>query len=493
MTMRIVKTIRGQITALYVTIFGITLVAFSSIIYILYERKSWNEFDLSLSNRTLEIVDAIKDTGILEEEILAQLTQTVIPLNFGGSEYIEIYGIDGRPIVKSRSLQGYTLPVDRRAFTFALLGKQTYQTISTTNPKARFWGKGDLRLLTYPVLRGGITEYVIVLGRSTETLVRSLFFFRLMLFVAIPLTLLIASMGGWYIAKKAFDPIDSIVRTARAITAEHLHMRLPTRRVGDEIDQLSQTLNEMIDRLEQAFQTEKRFSGDVSHELRTPLTILKGEMEVALQQQRSPEEYREVLRSAIDELGRITKIVNDLLLLSRTDAGYEVLQHELIRMDELIMDAVHRANVQARAKDIDITVRISNDVEDEEIVVNGDPDKLMSLFSNLLENAIKYSPPRSPVVVHLSRLNGYAEIIIEDHGIGISQEDLPHIFDRFYRADKSRTSDTQATGTGLGLSIAKWVAEAHGGSITAQSELGKGTRMVVRLPVAHADQAHDNI
>ncbi len=481
------KTIRSKITALYVLTFGITLVVFSIVLYVLYDQKSRSDFDLVLENDALTAANSLKEGGLFGAEMLSRLTESALSINFARDEYIEILSFDGRVIAKSRNLQENFLPLRTELLALALNGQQVLQTLTADSRQGPFWGGGDLRLVAMPIADIGIPQYIIAVGMSTASLERALWQLRLMLFIAIPLTLLVASLSGLLLAKRAFDPIDRIIHTTRSITADQLDKRLEVQGVDDEINRLSKTLNEMMDRLEKSFQSQRQFTADASHELRTPLTILKGEMEVALQQKRERSEYEETIRSAIEEIRRINKIVDDLLTLARLDAGQLPIHREPLRLDELLMDTVAKATAAAQKKNITIGLDVldaGRDKEEEELIIAGDRDKLINVFLNLLNNAINYSENGKDVYMTVGAEGKMAVVQIKDNGIGIPPEDLPHIFDRFYRADKSRSHEdiAEASGTGLGLSIAKWIVEAHQGTIAAESTVGKGTTVTVRLP-----------
>jgi two-component system OmpR family sensor kinase len=250
----------------------------------------------------------------------------------------------------------------------------------------------------------------------------------------------------------------------------------------------------MFDRIEEAFRLQKQFTADASHELKTPLTILLGEIEVALSNPRTAEDYVNILGSAVEEIRRITKIVNELLTIARLESGELRMQKLPIRLDELLLDSVSKTSAYASRRSIGINFEIhdKSGEESEEVVVEGDEDKLLSVFINLLDNAIKYSDDHSLIRVVLKAGKDFAEVAIIDKGVGIAPEDLPHIFDRFYRADKSRSSDGTHRGTGLGLSISKYLVEAHSGTISIRSEKGEGTTATVRLPILKSGQGASN-
>lgn len=291
-----------------------------------------------------------------------------------------------------------------------------------------------------------------------------------------PIILVFSSVGGWFLAKASLHPLDEINRTAQDITASNLSRRLPTPKVNDEIRRLSDTLNDMISRLESSFERIRQFTADASHELRTPLTILTGELELALRKGRKPEEYQQTLSSALQEVLRLSRVVESLLLLSRADMGRASLHLEPTNLTEMLADLADAASVLGVSKSIYINYRPS-----EDLIVSADPAKLYQMFLNLVDNAVKYTPEGGLISMTIHRDGMYAEVRVRDTGIGINAENQKKIFDRFYRVDKARSRELG--GVGLGLSIVRWTAEAHEGSIRVESEPGQGSTFIVRLPL----------
>lgn len=483
------RTIRAKIIVLFVVIFGLTLSIFSGALYYLYARQSAQNFDLGLSNDALAIVDMVKGDTFLEQEIISGLIHQPLEANFGPNRYVQVLSITGNIIVRSTNLKNVPLPVSTDVLTLALSQHQVFETLNGRTAKSLI-GQGRLRMVTYPVFEDGLPRYLVQVASDTQTLDRNMFELRLLLLISVPLAILAAGLGGFFIAKKAFDPIARIIKTAQSISAEHLDKRLVTGKVDDEVTRLSRTLNAMFDRIEEAFRLQKQFTADASHELKTPLTILLGEMEVALSNPRTSEDYVETLTSAVEEIRRITNIVNELLTIARLESGQLRMQRLPIRLDELLLDAVSKTSVYASRRSININFEVHDRPaeESEEVFVKGDEDKLLSVFINLLDNAIKYSNDNTTIKVALSTADNLATVEIIDRGIGIDAADLPHIFDRFYRADKSRSSEGTRRGSGLGLSISKYLVEAHGGTISIQSEKGQGTTVSVRLPILHVGE-----
>ncbi len=483
------RSIRAKIILLFVVIFGFTLSIFSGALYFLYARQSAQNFDLNLSNDALEIVGLIKGNGVLEQEIIPNLIQHPLTVNLGTKRYVQVLSISGNVIIRSSNLKNVTLPVSQEVLTLALSQHQVFETLDKSTTQ-RLITKGRLRLVTYPFFDNGVPRYLVQVASNTLTLDEGLLELRLLLLIAVPLTILAAALGGFYLAKKAFDPIDKIIRTAQSISAEHLDKRLETGKVDDEITRLSKTLNAMFDRIEEAFKLQKQFTADASHELKTPLTILLGEIEVALNNRRTPEDYVDILNSSVEEIRRITNIVDELLTIARLESGQLQLQKRPTRVDELLLDAVSRTSAYASQRSININYEVQNksEQESEEVFVNGDRDKLLSVFINLLDNAIKYSNSNSTIRVVQVVEKNFAKLKIIDKGIGISPEDLPHVFDRFYRADKSRSVEGTQRGSGLGLSISRFLVEAHSGTITIESQTGLGTTVIIQLPILHTEE-----
>jgi len=297
------------------------------------------------------------------------------------------------------------------------------------------------------------------------------------LLAGVPLIVALAAVGGWALARGSLQPVAQITLAARQISAQGLDQRIPVRGVRDELDELALTFNQMLGRLHSSFQQARNFSFDAAHELRTPLTAMRGEAEVALIRNAPAEELRRVLRSNLEEINRITAVVNDLLTVAQGEAGALELRREDVPLSDLAGSIVETVQVLAGDKDVGLDACIEPGVK-----VHGDPLRLSQLLLNLLDNAIKHSSPGQVVRLTLQR-DGPAPILkVEDSGAGIPEQDLPLIFDRFFRTDRSRSR--QVPGSGLGLSISKWIVEAHGGSISVASRLGAGSIFTVRLPAA---------
>ena len=263
---------------------------------------------------------------------------------------------------------------------------------------------------------------------------------------------------------------------ARRITAENLDQTVPVKNEKDEIGQLTATINDMIRRLHDSFAQVRQFSADASHELRTPLTVMRGEIELCLRNPKTPDQYRHVLESSLEEILRMSKIIDNLLTLGKADIGAAEVTFSEVELKELVAELYEDSVVLAEQKEICVELK-----EASPIVIVGDRVRLRQLFLNLVDNAIKYTPEGGHVWLSVRRENGSAVFEVQDTGIGIPAGEQQKVFNRFYRVDKARSRERG--GSGLGLSIAKWIAELHRGSISVASEHGKGSTFTVRLPL----------
>ena len=290
-----------------------------------------------------------------------------------------------------------------------------------------------------------------------------------------PLALVCALGGGYWLARKALAPVDRMAAEAAEITSTRLDRRLDEPVTQDELCYLAQTFNAMIARLERSFEEVRRFTADAAHELRTPLAAMRTEAEVALRSPRSPERDGHVLEDLLEEIERLSRLVSHLLFLSREDTGIGIGDFQPVQLDDVVREVGEHMQVAAREKGVKLMVDLP-----ERCQVSGNADRLRQLVFNLLDNAIKYTPADGTVSVSGKPSNGKALVSIIDTGIGIPADHLPHVFDRFYRVDASRSSEMD--GTGLGLAICRSIAETHGGSIEVESTLGQGTRITLSLP-----------
>jgi len=314
----------------------------------------------------------------------------------------------------------------------------------------------------------------LVIGRPMEDIEQALSGLMRTLIIAVPLTMLIAGGGGVFLARRALKPVDQMIQTAQDIEESDLSQRINVK-TKDELGRLGSTLNQMIERLEKAFKRQRQFTGDASHELRAPLAVMQAESTLTLQKERSASEYQKSLETISQEAGHMSTIVDRLLSLARADIGGEQLLVEEVNLRDLLGDVSSNVGVLCQDKGIEFRPG-----QMDRLAVKGDNAMLRELFLNLLDNAIRYTQSGGTISISLRAEGQMALVAISDTGVGIPSEDIPHIFERFYRVDKARSR--AEGGSGLGLAICQHIAEVHGGKIEVQSQVGVGSTFLVRLP-----------
>ncbi|HMY77006.1 MAG TPA: ATP-binding protein, partial [Blastocatellia bacterium] len=324
----------------------------------------------------------------------------------------------------------------------------------------------------------GDGTYFIRLGHSLEALQSARRRALLVLILAIPVALLLGSFGGLLLANQALSPVDRITSAAELIAKGDLTERVPAPEKMDEIGRLAATFNHMISRLQAAFERQKQFTSDASHELRTPLAVMRGDIEITLRRDRPTDEYKRVLESNLEEIVRLSRLVEDLLMLARGDSGQLELRREPVDLNKLCRQMTDYISPLAMQREQTLTYAAA----DAETFVNADLQRIKQLLLNLLDNAIKYTEPGGRITLGLKAEENCAVITVADTGRGIPAEDLPHIFERFFRRS-AKTSDRSASGFGLGLSIVKWIVDSHDGKIETKSQPGHGTEFIVKLPL----------
>ena len=341
--------------------------------------------------------------------------------------------------------------------------------------KVRLSGGNSLLIAALHFKSAGNPEYIVEFGSlldPVDTMLNHLF---LQLALGLPLAVITITAGGYLLVRRALSPVEQITRAAERITQYNLSERLPVSHTRDELERLSVSLNRMITRLDDAFQNSKRFVADASHDLRTPLTILRGELEILAEDSRLPAELRERAGSMLEEVLHLGKIVEQLFTLSRLDAGEAPSEWTCFDLGELAQTTAEQMSLLAEDKGISITCEAGQPTP-----VKANEVRFKQVVVNLLDNAIKYTPAKGAIHLRVATVNGHACLEVKDNGIGIAPENLPHIFERFYRVDATRS--TNAESAGLGLAIVKSICTAHGAEVTVQSQLGAGSAFCVRVP-----------
>ncbi|HJZ49824.1 MAG TPA: ATP-binding protein [Roseiflexaceae bacterium] len=381
--------------------------------------------------------------------------------------YVQAATPSGVVVVTSPSLQGQLLPLDQATRTMALAGQ-------SQTAEARL-GASSVLILTRPLLADQVIVGVLQVAQPLREIEQTLRLLMLSLALTSVIALIASLRGGAWLASRTLRPVVEVAQTARRIVrAEDLAQRVRPASSDDEIGELVSTVNEMLERLETLFNSQRRFVADVSHELRTPLTAMRGNLEILRRRaDREPRELDESLAAMEREVNRLVRLASDLLLLAQAETG-AALRHEPVALDELVLEVVRELAPLANG------VALGPDVA-EQVEALGDRDRIKQALLNMVVNALQHTPPGGRVRVGLAREGARARLSVSDTGAGIAEEDLVRVFDRFYRADKARSR--AIGGAGLGLAIVKWIAEAHDGAIEARSSPGQGSQFILWLPL----------
>ncbi len=465
-----IRSIGSKLTVWYTSLLTLTFLLLGGISYGLLAYSLARDVDYALNG----VAGVMAEKARIEGNVFFPSEVDELFRRFFGfsplDRQIELFGPGGQLESQQKNQQnGLDIPLSRKAIEAAAQGISTFETVKGADSY-------PLRVLTAPVMKSGRVINLVRIGMSLDNMYKTRRRFLLIMTAVFPLGLLLAGGGGWLLARRALRPVDKMTQTAQRISGEHLSQRLQESGNGDELDRLAGTLNDMLGRLDEAIHLMRQFSADASHELQTPLTILKGEMEVALLQPRSPEEYQAVLLSGLEEIDRINHLVSGLLLLARADAGVLRLDRQPVDLVDLAEDVCGQMSLIAQARSIQLAA------EDLlPMTVQGDREHLRRLVLNLVDNALKYTRPGGQVRLALKENAGWALLEVTDNGIGLTEDEQKKIFNRFHRVSEARSSDGK--GVGLGLSIALSIAEAHGGRIEVASTPGQGSTFSLYLPM----------
>jgi len=471
------SSIRVKFVAWYTLILTVTLVAFSFLLYYFLAKALYESVDKKIT--TIAELTADSNARVTTEPE----GWTDYMENFLGfkpsANYIQIMDKSGDLNYNADGSLPVKLPITADTVRRAQKGEPFYETLMglDTHP---------IRLINYPVMRNGDLVTLVQVGTSLGSVEETLARLLRTLLITVPLILLFSSLGGYFLARTTFDPVNEIVTTAREISAMNLSRRISVKNPKDELGKLAETFNNMIERLEKSFARIMQFSADASHELRTPLTILKGETEWALRSARNVDEYKEILTSNLEEINHMSNIIEDLLVLARADMGEMPMDMHPIALGHILGEVHDMGRVLADMKDMELVLDVT-DLDGVRIL--GNDLRLRQLFLNLVDNGIKYTRNGGRVDLAARVQEDRVQVKVIDNGIGISDEDQKRIFDRFYRVDKHRSR--AEGGTGLGLSICRFITEAHNGSIEVSSNTGMGSTFTVTLPIYGGDESGD--
>lgn len=457
-------SLRSRLTLLYTAIVGGVLVLYGLAVYYSVSLTVIHQLDDTLRMRA--------QTVYLNTRIDARgdLTVDLPQLDLPEDVFVQVWGIDNRIIKASQNVLILNSPLDAAGM---------HSQVPVFRDVNR--GGARLRVFTVPlVTQSGRMEGILQVGTRMNVVDATQQTLLEVLLIGTAVAIIAAGLATWFSSRQVTRPLDNVTRTALQITsADDLSRRIPySGSSTDEVGQLVAAFNQTLSRLENLFATQRRFLADVGHELRTPLTVIKGNVGLMRKIKDFDEES---LVTIDDEVDRLTRMVGDLLLLAQAESGKIPLAHEMIELDTLLLEVLSQMQVLVHDR-----VKLNLGSIDQ-VLVCGDRDRLKQVIVNLVGNAINYTPKGGEIVLALGKVTDRAQLTVTDNGPGISPEDLPHIFERFYRGEKSRTRQKDGKGFGLGLSIAYWIVRNHGGLIEVNSTLGKGTTFCIWLPLADDD------
>jgi signal transduction histidine kinase len=454
-------SIKLKIVLSYTIIFGIIFSLFAYIIYQSTEKAELERLDTNLKTYSILLQSELEEQNQQKKDFNYSELKAIPSDGLKRSRF-QLFYSNGKIIL------GDTILTDKNSSIVESIsdGHDDFEKIRI--------GKHLQRIYLSIVEINEKTNHILVVSSSLEEVREDLERLLVIFLIIIPLGLLLAGLSAFFIAKKAFKPINKMIKTANEISARSLDKRLEIPQANDEVKDLSKTLNSMIERLDKTFKSHRQFIADASHEIRTPLTIIQTELELSLKNDNAGNTTTSI-KTSLAEIDNLSKLTNSLLILAKADASRDKLNIEQVRIDELILDCVQSLNGLAELHKNKIEISI-----DEAIEIEADQEKLKSIIMNLLENALKYCGANKEIKIGLKRSDSkHIELNVSDNGSGISEIDVPHIFERFYRSNELRAS---VDGNGLGLAIVKEFVEMHSGSISISSKPGE-TTFLVRLPL----------
>jgi two-component system, OmpR family, sensor kinase len=466
-------SVRVRLTLWHLAVLALVLIAFSIGIYAVLAQSLYARLDSTLRNEVRALA-AAHERQMVEGKTESESALNAQEERLFPRQATSIFNSDGQVIAEKPTRSGK----HARLPTLNLLHADDTYFYSLLEEED---GGRDGRRIAVKRIPNPSTGkfYIYAVSQPLDRVAEELGTMRKILLVAVPLALALAGLGGWFLARRSLAPVVAMSEHARRISAENLEERLPIVNSRDELGQLAATFNELLTRLETSFNQQLRFMADASHELRTPLSVIRTATDVTLgREHRDEHEYRDALKIASEQTHRLTRIVEDMFTLARADSGHRTLDQSDFYLDELIDETSRAAQVLAASRGLQLE---RQDVS--EMLCHGDEGLLRQMLMNLLGNAIKHTPAGGKVRIDVVQSNGQYQITVADTGTGIPAEAQPFVFERFFRADKSRSrSDSDGGGAGLGLAIARWIAEAHKGHIELLRSDVTGTVFMASLP-----------
>jgi Signal transduction histidine kinase len=476
------KSIRFKVLAWYMLLLAVTLFFFSTILYGSFSKVLVNNLDDLLSSRAEGVTDSVHtywhDKGnVTDMAPFLNIARDWVEEKRKDPEllkvFVQILSVKADSLVATKSMP-FIAPIPKSDFEDVLAGDDSFNSLNgvfADGKKARF------RVYTRPVIEDGKVVYIVQTAGPVELISIASRSLMILLFILLPLTILLAGIPGVLLVGLTLKPVNSMINTLKHITAENLKLKIHIPDTKDEVRRLADTFNEMIERLDRSFSSQQNFIKDISYELKAPLFVLRGEIAAALNKPSSREEYDSILRRGLEELNKFSQIIDDLIVLARFDNSQMPIEIKKVNLTHVIAEVIKAAKEAAAKKDI----VLSSFLQDV-ITLDGDEERLKRLFTSLVDNAIKYTRRNGKVIVAAHRVKDSANITVSDTGIGIPEDELLYIFDRFYQVNK--TGSTKR-GFGLGLSVARSIAESHKGKIVVESNPGKGSTFTVVLPLSY--------
>jgi heavy metal sensor kinase len=492
-------SVKFKISVLYTVILGIILVVYSIMLYLGLSYLVYREIDQNLQKKAKEIRETIHDySNLLKankdsmpvslrrvfhldevelEELLQwpsikrldQLWKYKVQALGIKQDYIVMYYPTGEVAEKSNNVDESLFKIMESSFKGIAQNKTVIKNYGTKEVR--------LRIVTSPLYDMNRIKYIIQLATPIDKQLFTLWKKWKIFVMTIPILLFLASFIGRFLVIKIFEPIKSVIKTARTISYEDMSKRVELEHADEELEPLVDAFNDMISRLDKSFKYIEEFSSNVVHELKTPLAIIRGELELALRKNRNPEEYKKAIGVALEEAQRMLKTINDLLLLVKLDYRTEAFKFERLDLVDFLTEIYEQSKILALEKNISISL----DAPFKSLMIEADRLHLRRLFLNLLDNAIKFTPKGGQINIAVQGQEHLVSVAISDTGVGIAKEDLPKIFDRFFHIDRT---DEASSVNGLGLSIVQSIAKIHRGTVEVSSQLVKGSTFTVKLPLS---------
>jgi len=478
-----VSSIRARLTIGYAVALSITVVAFGAALYVDRLRTSVRELDQRLGIEASLAVNYLNTSREVLGRIVADGAQPALISQVGSyfdaaQDYQLVVDAEGRVLSANQAASqrlGYE-PLTRLLNLARPIPAETRFGTLDLGPTFE-----PVRYVVAPVTNLGSTPGAVVVASPVSSVSFSPAALLKAMMAIAPIIFLLSATIGFLLAHRSLQPLEGMVDEIEAITdGTSLYRRLPVPPATEELSRVAGSVNRMVARLEESFTALRRFTADASHELKTPLMVLRANVERALTHPGTPGEAAAALDEALDELNQMAELVDNLLTLARADEGKATLARETTDLRELMAEGAETAGILGEGA----SIHVRTEIPDQPVLLEVDRSRIRQLLLNLITNAIKYTPPGGKISLALVDRGDAVAMMVGDSGIGIASADLPHIFDRFWRAEFSRDRSGARPGTGLGLAITKWIAEAHGGTIVVQSRVGRGTVFTVTLPRA---------